>query len=213
MGINELDLAVLTRLDGFTSVTAVCDLGDQDYICWEEEKFRAFNFPANVPIKGKSSEFWKALGMRHISLDLVGDSYRFDLNTQSVPFWWRKFDLVTNCGNSEHVMDQFNCFKVIHDLTKVGGIMYHQLPVAGFATHGFWRYNPLFFRALMNANGYELLANVLLTADRTNDGDPGPDVPHNLDRWRAQYRAPDAIVRIAFRKKKSDRFRPALDVP
>ena len=38
------------------------------------------------------------------------------------------FNLVTNFGTTEHVPDQYPCFKNIHDLCSVGGLMYHVVP-------------------------------------------------------------------------------------
>jgi hypothetical protein len=32
------------------------------------------------------------------------------------------FDLVVNFGTTEHLLNQYNAFKVIHDATKVGGV-------------------------------------------------------------------------------------------
>lgn len=47
--------------------------------------------------------------------------------------------------------------QTIHELTKVGGIIYHDLPMGGYHTHGYFCYNPIFFRDLAAANSYEIV--------------------------------------------------------
>jgi hypothetical protein len=37
----------------------------------------------------------------------------------------RRFDYVVNNGTSEHIFDQANIFRLIHDATKLGGVMIH----------------------------------------------------------------------------------------
>jgi hypothetical protein len=50
------------------------------------------------------------------------------------------FDLVINAGTTEHVSNQENAFRVIHDLTKRGGMMNHEVPAGGMIDHGFFSY-------------------------------------------------------------------------
>ena len=52
--------------------------------------------------------------------------------------------LVVNAGTTEHVVNQDNAFRVMHDLTKVGGVMMHEVPAGGMLTHGVVGYNPQF---------------------------------------------------------------------
>jgi hypothetical protein len=193
MGINQTDLSFLSSVEGFQKVRSVCDLGDQDLLP-----------------EGRASDYWKSLGMRHLSLDVVGDAFRFDLNTDSVPKNWEPFDLVTNCGDTEHVINQLNCFKVIHDLCRVGGLMYHQLPVGGYATHGFFNYNLKFFLALAAANGYTILGS-LVTTDALRVEHPGID--GQLTQWLPLIDGRDSGLRIALRKEHRGPFVLPLDVP
>jgi hypothetical protein len=65
-------------------------------------------------------DFWRWLGFEYASIDIDGspDSLPLDLNYDNVPVSARgKFDLVTNFGTTEHVTNQLNAFKIIHDLT------------------------------------------------------------------------------------------------
>lgn len=80
-----------------------------------------------------------------------------DLNLWRVPWRWRRtFDLILNLGTSEHVTDQVNLFRAVHDLTKTGGTMLHSVPFTGYFGHGLYNYHPQFFILLAHANGYEL---------------------------------------------------------
>jgi len=61
----------------------------------------------------------------------------FDLNTGDVPGdHGGSFDVVLNCGTSEHVFNQYNTFKIMHDAARVGGLMCHAVPMTGYLAHG-----------------------------------------------------------------------------
>jgi hypothetical protein len=69
----------------------------------------------------------------------------------------RQFDCVINNGTSEHIFDQANVFRVIHDHTRPGGTMIHFTPCLGWINHGLYNIQPGFFFDLAAANGYEVL--------------------------------------------------------
>jgi hypothetical protein len=80
-----------------------------------------------------------------------------DLNVDSLPFLRRgRYSLVTNCSTTEHVFNQYNAFKLVHDATAVGGLMYHGVPMSADFGRGFIGYNPKFFMRLAEANSYEI---------------------------------------------------------
>jgi hypothetical protein len=66
-------------------------------------------------------------------------------------------ELVTNNGTGEHVFNQAMVFENIHELTVTGGVMLHVLPMMPWLNHGFYNYNPILFRDLAHANGYQWL--------------------------------------------------------
>lgn len=81
-----------------------------------------------------------------------------DLNTETVPADMRgAFDVILNFGTSEHIFNQLNCFRFMHDALKVGGVFFHQLPSQGWVDHGFFCYHNTFFEELAAANGYEIV--------------------------------------------------------
>ena len=82
-----------------------------------------------------------------------------DLNKYIVTDEWKnRFDVVTNFGTSEHIADQINCFRAVHDFTRVAGLMVHNVPFCGYYNHGLFNYHPAFFILLADANGYEIEA-------------------------------------------------------
>lgn len=103
---------------------------------------------------------WDWLGIDYAAIDIDGTpgSVPLDLNFDAVPPDYRhRFNLVTNCGTTEHVANQLNAFEVIHDLTALGGVMIHNLPAQGFLNHGLVNYNLKFFWMLARSNGYRWL--------------------------------------------------------
>lgn len=90
--------------------------------------------------------------------------FRFNLNYSAIsnPDIDGRFDLVTNQGFSEHVFNQFATFEAIHHTCRAGGLMFHVLPCQGWADgggwgHGFYQYQPNFFRHLATANNYQIV--------------------------------------------------------
>lgn len=104
--------------------------------------------------------FWNWLGFDYAAIDIDGSpgSIPLDLNYDSVPPGSvGKHHLVTNFGTTEHVANQLNAFKVIHDLTTLGGLMIHQLPAQGMFNHGLINYNFKFFWMLARSNDYRFV--------------------------------------------------------
>jgi hypothetical protein len=69
----------------------------------------------------------------------------------------RLFDYVINNGTSEHVFDQANFFRLIHDSTRLGGLMIHWTPCIGWTNHGLFHAQPGLFYDLAAANDYDIL--------------------------------------------------------
>jgi hypothetical protein len=104
--------------------------------------------------------FWQWLEFNHAAIDIDESpgSIPLDLNYDTVPLEEKgKYDLVTNLGTTEHVANQLNAFKLIHELTKLGGVMVHELPAQGMFNHGLINYNPKFFWMLARSNRYKWL--------------------------------------------------------
>ena len=97
-----------------------------------------------------------------------------DLNTFVVPPEERgTIDLVVNQGTTEHIADQMNAFRVMHDYAKVGGVCVHAVPFHGYFNHGLYNYHPIFFVFLAQANNYRLV-NLSMSA---------PHLPYTIPYW------------------------------
>ncbi|HLI11523.1 MAG TPA: hypothetical protein VKY65_07975 [Alphaproteobacteria bacterium] len=107
-----------------------------------------------------AGELLDCCGINYTSLDIaVGYKTKiFDLNRDRLPKTLRgAFDAVLNIGTTEHVLNQYNSFQVIHDATRVGGCIVHQLPTAGFTDHGYFIYTGRLLFDLVGYNGYEIV--------------------------------------------------------
>src|SRR5215831_12736055 len=166
-------LKLLGALDGIDSVV---ELGSQGVWCPDRRLltglFEAFGRPVppsheldvyiNATGTGHaaSRHLHEKLGFKYDCVDIDGNfgSLTLDINFDSVPSQSRgKYGLTTNHGTTEHVLDQRNAFKMIHDFTRAGGLMLHALPFTVHLEHGFFNYQPNLFDALARYNSYQTL--------------------------------------------------------
>lgn len=163
-------------------------------------------------------------GYEYTSFDIFA-GYKtelFDLNTDVLPEQHRnRYDLVLNFGTTEHVLGQYNAFKIIHEATAVGGVICHDLPMAGHLDHGFFNYNPMLLIALAEANGYEILK--LSFSGALGEEAIGPDFERRYgsrdylhfegrpeEGWLAS-KLPTASVGLVARKRIDAPFRASLE--
>lgn len=165
-------------------------------------------------------DFWLAVGFDYTAIDVDGSpgSVALDLNFDSVPSPLRgAFDLVTNLGTTEHICNQLNAFKAIHDLAAPGGVMVHHLPAGGALNHGLFNYNPKFFWHLARSNDYTWLYATYY------GGPENMAIPDNIRDFTGQYEAESARklqarrvddygMQIAFKKRADIEFVPPIDV-
>jgi hypothetical protein len=141
-------------------------------------------------------EFWTWLGFEYAAVDIDGSSgsIPLDLNYDSVPAdKLGKYQLVTNFGTTEHVANQVNAFKIIHELTAHGGVMIHHVPLQGMLNHGLVNYNPKFFWMLARSNGYRVVyMNV-------NAGTSYYGLPENISDAVAPFEPDIEMRRHAYR--------------
>lgn len=166
-GRESLNLTLSLWQDGlFRNFESVVELGSQDLKLPPEELNLVFNkVLGKSPLTGQNytpGDFYKGLGFKRyncIDADGQHNALIFDLNKDiaSEYDFHQTFDLVTNHGTSEHCFDQANVFRNIHNLCAAGGIMIHGLPFQGYLNHGFYNYQPAFYRALALANNYKLI--------------------------------------------------------
>ncbi len=205
------------------------DIGCQNLIRASADEFADFLQRHGLPGRGDSAdlarrsvitpgqptlylaELLECTGTDYVAYDVCpGPRSRiFDLNMQSVP--WRdrrRFDLVLNCGTSEHVINQLNVFRVIHDACRVGGLMYHQVPASGRVDHGYFAYRQRFFEEIASANSYEIVLIEMRLAKTNRDGNS----TSTLIGVDGIYEVPNCSVSVVYRKTARDKFRLALEV-
>lgn len=145
--IHLIEIAV-EKLGGYEGLR-MCELGNQ-----------MMRDMGNCSAK----RYFRNLGVDHVSLDENGKdgAVAVDLS-KPIPESLGLFDLVTNYGTSEHISDQYQVFKNIHDLTRTGGMMAHCVPMNGdWNDHGLVGYKRDFISALARVMGYRAHVNALI---------------------------------------------------
>ena len=109
---------------------------------------------------GSAKKYFSSLAVKHDSFDWNGKdgAHKLDLGKPLPATFRGKYNIVTNCGTSEHVHDQYWCFKNIDDLCTTGGIMIHTVPLKGnWIHHCSIYYNIEFFKKLAQLYEYEII--------------------------------------------------------
>ena len=171
------------------------------------------------------AEVFEHTSVRYDAIDVFpGPSTRlFDLNFDTVPRdMVGRYDLVLNFGTTEHVFGQYNAFKVIHEVLKFHGPVYHQLPSTGLFNHGYFKYHPRIFGELATANGYAVVELFVTEMPGHWSFEEFYTPPHNLadpTRFRETVKslgtaAPghaNGLINAFLRKDRDGPFRLHLD--
>ena len=105
-----------------------------------------------------AKDFYENRGVIHTSIDINGllGSVSLDLDKPLPKKHTDRFDVVTNYGTIEHVNNQYQVFKNMHDMCKSGGIMIHIFPLVGtWIPHGRYYYSTDFVSKLAISAKYE----------------------------------------------------------
>jgi len=161
---------------------------------------------------GMIGKVYEAAGFKYMAID-VYDSYQtifLDLNSEDIPpEFVGRFDLVTNFGTTEHIANQVQAFKVVHDALKVGGCAFHSVPFTGYFNHGLIKYEPKFFLFLALNNEYEIVYWGL-TGQHAFHRIPEVDFIPGSTEWK-DVEFPSGIINFLLRKKKESKYKPAMD--
>ncbi len=178
MSLSPAPVGVLLLLQQhglLADVDSACDFGSMDFDARNPENnrpYEAFFERRNVPfprefyagdagqVYGVCRDMYRALGWEYASFDFDGrwDSVWVDLNTDPIPREYHgRFGLSMNIGTSEHVFNQYNFFLQFHNVTRVGGLMFHVVPFHNHHNHGLYQYCPTFFLSLAKYNKYDVL--------------------------------------------------------
>ena len=165
MGIGEAGRALYEKI-GLKPPASILDLGAQAM------SFEGYH-------KGMARDWLERQGFDYacIDLDRWPGALHIDLNKATASdMGGEQFDLVANHGTGEHVFDQANVFRFMHDVTKQGGYMVHIVPTPSFGMpHGFYFYDETIFKDLAEANNYQIV-----------------DMHRQLDPWE--------IIVVAYKK-------------
>jgi hypothetical protein len=234
MGMSLRTLEALTAMRAghlLDDLQAVCDIGaTETQFHGHVEPVRSFleAFGGSLELsgetveklaeKGYANELWRACGIEYLAIDtsLETPTLNLDLNFDAVPPDHRgRYQLITNFGTTEHVCNQLNAMKVIHDLCAPGGKIYHVVPFSGYQNHGFFRYNAKFFWKLCRSNAYDYRD---LTVELAETSEPlHPDIMVNMERFGhdlariAHFSTVEGVLRVLLRKPDDRPFRPPFD--
>ena len=157
---------------------------------------------------GFLGELLELAGFEYVALDIfqAPRTILFDLNRHAPgPNLDGQFDVVLNFGTTEHVFNQVAAFRTIHQLAKPEAVMYHDLPMAGYINHAFFRYDPLFFRNLREANAYEVVHQSISIGEAR-------EVPRSLfEIGLTLDQVHDAGIEIVLKKPTDLPFKTALE--
>jgi len=132
----------------------VCILGD----LFIKKDLRRFFIMNKVLLYHTALEFFKYQGVDCISIDINGKHKSLPLDLGKPINNIKNFDIIINGGTTEHVYDQYNCFRNIHNFCKLWGIVVFVGPLEGYwNTHSKWKYKQEFFDCFCFLNNYEIL--------------------------------------------------------
>ena len=184
MGIGQQIIGIYNELFSRINrneINNVCELGRQNLAInnnIDPKIFKLFSlFNKNPPkeILGiapqdnwgvRAKILYEGLGIDYFSIDIDNEeknedsktNFAIDLNFSSIDKnLFNKFNLVTNFGTSEHIFNQLNFFKTMHDLTSVNGYMISEVPCMFGLNHGMYKYEPKFFTDIARSNAYNII--------------------------------------------------------
>ena len=133
-------IAALKLPAGFS----VCELGNQQV-------------SGVTPYPAKQLYGWMGCG-RYVSIDANGQgSLLWDLNLPVTELELGTFDLVTDFGTGEHIFDQAQVWRTLHELTRPGGYIAFDRPLQSYGKHGFYLTTRCLYEDIALANGYTVV--------------------------------------------------------
>jgi hypothetical protein len=152
-------------------------------------------------------------GFEYRSIDMY-DGYRtlmLDLNHEDLPEkYMGYFEFVTNFGTTEHLINQFHAFEIIHDALVNGGYAFHTVPFTGYFNHGLINYHPKFFLLLAVANDYRIVQWGLSRPHLHYKIADIEQIPGSQG-WQ-QKELPSGMMTFLLQKTTDSKFRPPLDL-
>lgn len=219
MALNNIDTikALDSAMKKYNINYSDCDMGELGNclmwphdVCWAEEYENIKLLDINGNRYVAKDYFNKIKKVKsHTSMDINGKNGALNIDLRKPVDSNLNFDVITNFGTTEHVEsnwpdDQYMSFKNIHDMCKVGGIMFHQVPKAdnwqgknaGLNTaHCPYYYYEEFFKQLAEVNGYEIYLNTSWNHDIGTPVDGGWSAILDTNSKRARYECASILVK------------------
>jgi len=199
--IRFIESAIDQAFGGTVAGLRMLELGDQI--------MRGADFPEET---GK--EYFANRGFEHVSVDHNGEhgAIALDLRRpEQFEEWHGAWDVITNSGTTEHVDPherQYECFGIIHDCLRVGGVAVHMIPDVHERDERGWRvrhcqnyYSAAFFDLLAKECQYELLSNTVIEGLRCAAVKKPKDTPFMRDRSKLLAAIARRPFPVSFRVK------------
>lgn len=118
-----------------------------------------------------------------------------------------KYDVVLNAGTTEHLATPVAALFLMHYLCKQGGVLFNEVPLAGWMNHGLNNMTPKFWHTMRWMNSYDVLSAeakyaIVSKADDGNFGGAHLDFIENL----ADSGKVSSSIQIIFRKTQARGF-------
>jgi hypothetical protein len=147
----------------------------------------------------------------YTSMDINGDfgSIPLDLNYELTDkSLFDKFDIVTDFGSCEHVFNVGECYKTIHKMTKVNGLIIIYQSV--FKGNGYFLFDRSFMEGIAAANNYKIITSsyVVSTGTKTSAGsDKYFHIPMSEDLIRSLKDIRSLSICMILQKTQPDDFK------
>ena len=151
MGISHVTYPLLEivfkRYDTLKGIT-MCELGNQHL---------RKNYKPDKK-KAVAKKHFQNLGIEHTSIDKNGKNGALKLDLCKPINFRHSFQIVTNFGTTEHVKNQYQVFRNIHNFTAYSGYIIHAVPeVRSWIKHCSYWYTERFFAELAKRCGYNVI--------------------------------------------------------
>ncbi len=164
MLLEALDLVEISSFEGLS----ICELGN----LYVRDCVHPFLKDRDIPLYKTAKELFTHLGMKDTSLDWNGQDGALPVDLSKPVKNIGTFDIIMNGGTAEHVYDQYECWRNIHNLCKEYGLVVSIGPLSGsWLNHSPWRYSLKFFDCLSFINNYDLLERRMLSFEDRADLD------------------------------------------
>jgi len=174
----------------------LCQLGDS-YIRRDAKQYLLETKNSSFGQSRRATDYYQKLGFKVNTIDLgIGpekvrsDVLRYDLCKPIKNVG--EFDFVIDLGTGEHIENQYELFRNIHNLCKVNGVIIRCNPSIRWGRpHGLYYYTFLFYQELAHTFDYEIV-----------------DICESSGKYRPSMKKPSwkHCLFVALRKKQNNEF-------